>query len=196
MIKIHYHIVWFDEKNNSSNPHRKYKQVLSIADNSTYNDFIDCIISESNNQFNDIPTQIEENRNSMIITIGTKPKTDDDLTKQKLLNNQIVNINDIVNVPLDKFIYFICGIQNPKSVTQKRKAKKCVDDTNTIEPNRKRRKITNHNDANNKLDELIKSYKSLKKNNEELNHKLIKQREHYNKQIKMLKQGVGGYKSE
>eukprot|EP01084_Bolivina_argentea_P309516 535386_1 len=199
MINIHYHIVWFDEKHNSSNPNRIYKQAISIAANSTYNDCINCIISEfspnqSDNQFNNIPTQIEENRNCMIITIGTKAKTDDDLTKQKLLNNQIVNINDIVNVSLDKCIYFICG-----TVTQKRKAKECVDDTNTIEPNRKRRKITNHNDAKNKLDKLIKSHKShklLKKENEELNHKLIKQREHYNKQIKMLKQGVGGYKSE
>eukprot|EP01084_Bolivina_argentea_P309515 535385_1 len=209
MINIHYHIVWFDEKHNSSNPNRIYKQAISIAANSTYNDCINCIISEfspnqSDNQFNNIPTQIEENRNCMIITIGTKAKTDDDLTKQKLLNNQIVNINDIVNVSLDKCIYFICG-----TVTQKRKAKECVDDTNTIEPNRKRRKITNHNDAKNKLDKLIKSHKShklLKKENEELNHKLIKQnkqierlkqeREHYQQGVRIYKSEAGKWKSE
>eukprot|EP01084_Bolivina_argentea_P025238 46938_1 len=139
--KIPYHILFYDEK---TEPYRDCQHKAYITDDSTYNDFINCIIKGLNKfeSYHDIPKQIQRNRNNMIITIGAKAKQQPDIMKHKVTNHQIVQLNDIVNVPKHKCVYFIITKKKHNNTNTNTNTRTKTQNRNT---NRKRNRKPLHN---------------------------------------------------
>eukprot|EP01084_Bolivina_argentea_P147526 258091_1 len=169
-MSILYHILLYNQK--ESKPYRDCRHQTYSHTGSTYNDFIDCIINGLNKHkdYHDIQQEIRQNRHKITIYIGSSAKSQNDLLKQKITNNKIVNINDIVSVPLGKCVFLTHGIHTKSLPKNRKKPKKLKTKTITKKQtkkhntNTKRKRSENiENNSNTKvIKPALKRRKKLK----------------------------------